>query len=129
MPISDSNELVRFSLPRELADDIRALQRDLGERDPKPGKFFRDRAAGLIQRERQRQADREALANSARTAAEIRQLRERFDKFLGIFHAYSKLQTETTAGTLAALASQIDSMQQQLAQVDFAAALNAQDGK
>ncbi len=129
MPISDNNELVRFSLPRELADEIRALQRDLGERDPKPGKFFRDRAAGLIQRERQRQADREGLANQARTAAEIRQLRERFDKFLGIFHSYSKLQTETTAGTLAAIATQLETLQQQLVDASFAAALNAQDGK
>jgi hypothetical protein len=124
MPISDANELVRFSLPKELADEIRALQRDLGE-SPKAGKFFRDRAAGLIQRERQRQADREGLANLARTAAEIRQLRERFDKFLGIFHSYSKLQTETTANTLAAIAGQLGALQQQLADASFAAALDA----
>lgn len=129
MPVSEANELVRFSLPRELADEIRALQRDLGERDPKAGKFFRDRAAGLIQRERQRQADREGLASLAKTAADVGQLRERFDKFLGIFHTYSKLQTETIAGTLAAMASQLDAVQQQLAEASFSSALNAEDGK
>ena len=125
MPVSEANELVRFSLPRELADEIRTLQRDLGERDPKAGKFFRDRAAGLIQRERQRQADREGVANLAKTAAEVRQLRERFDTFLGIFHTYSKLQTETTASTLAAIAGQLEALQQQFADSSFAAALDA----
>lgn len=127
MPVSDESEMIRFALPKALADEIRELQRGLGERDPKPGKFFRDRAADLIQRERQRQADREGLADLARTAADVRELRERFDRFLGIFQAYSKTQIENTAGTLKAIADQLDALQQQIGEASFLAALG--DGK
>lgn len=130
MPVSDESEMIRFALPKALADEIRELQRSLGERDPKPGKFFRDRTADLIQREMQRQADREGLANLARTAADVRELRERFDKFLGIFHTYSKTQVENTAGTLKAISDQLDALQQQIGEASFLAALgDGKDGK
>jgi hypothetical protein len=122
--------MIRFALPKALADEIRELQRGLGEREPKPGKFFRDRAADLIQRERQRQADREGLADLARTAADVRELRERFDRFLGIFQAYSKTQVENTATTLKAISDQLDALQQQIGEASFLMALgDGKDGK
>lgn len=130
MPVSDDSEMIRFALPKALADEIRELQRGLGEREPKPGKFFRDRAADLIQRERQRQADREGLADLARTAADVRELRERFDRFLGIFQAYSKTQVENTATTLKAISDQLDALQQQIGEASFLMALgDGKDGK
>lgn len=126
MPISDESEMIRFALPKILADEIRELQRDLGDRDPKPGKFFRDRTADLIQRERQRLADNTALQS---VKSDLQKLQEKFDRFLGVFQKYAEIQTKGTSKNLEAIAKQLEDLNQQINSATFAAALGEEKKK
>lgn len=121
MPVSNESEMIRFALPKTLADEIRELQRGLGERDPKPGKFFRDRAADVIQRERQRQADGKSLQS---IRADVGALGEKVEKFLGVFQRYASFQTDQVASSLQLIAEQLESLNQQVSGASFLSALN-----
>lgn len=126
MPVSDDSEMIRFALPKVLANEIRELQQSLGERDSKPGKFFRDRAADLIQRERQRQADGKSLQS---IQADVGALGEKVDKFLGVFQRYASFQTDQVAKSLESIAEQLDNLNHQVSQSAFAAALGDETKK